>query len=277
MRLRYYVPVCALLLLLGGVGTGVLSLPALRTAYRRIRNKTDASEGRALFLANCGPCHGLAARGGRGPALVGRQLVHGSSDKDILTVIHDGIPGTTMPAFNGSPDEEHNIMAYLRSLSGAAASNTVHPHGDAARGSAVYERYGCAGCHRIGDRGSVFGPELTRVGVARSYDYLRQSLLDPSAEITPGSEGITATTLDGRRVVGIRVNEDTFTVQLRDQSQQFVMFEKNELKTLIHETKSLMPSYATLPGEDLEDLLAYLSTLHGDVNAGAGTSSRVLR
>ena len=258
-------------------GGRAFSHPSIRTAYRRIRNKTDANDGRALFLANCAPCHGLAARGGRGPALVGRQLVHGASDKEILTVVQEGVPGSAMPAFGGSPDELHNIMAYIRSLSGAAASKAPHPGGNAALGSAAYERYGCAGCHRIGNTGSVFGPELTRVGASRSYDYLKQSLLDPSADITPGAEGITVTTLDGRRVVGIRVNEDTFTVQLRDQSQKFLMFEKSQLKAVVHETKSLMPSYASLPKEDLENLLADLLTLHGDVNGGAAMLIRVLR
>ena len=188
---RYYVLACGLVLLVGG---GAFSHPSIRTAYRRIRNKTDANDGRALFLANCAPCHGLAARGGRGPALVGRQLVHGASDKEILTVVQEGVPGSAMPAFGGSPDELHNIMAYIRSLSGAAASKAPHPGGNAALGSAAYERYGCAGCHRIGNTGSVFGPELTRVGASRSYDYLKQSLLDPSADITPGAEGITVTT-----------------------------------------------------------------------------------
>jgi putative heme-binding domain-containing protein len=192
-------------------------------------------------------------------------------------VITEGIPGTTMPGFKANEDEEEDVLAYVLSLSKTAASSAPHAGGDAARGSAVYERNGCAACHLIGDKGSVFGPELTRVGVGRSYDYLKQSLLDPSADITPGAEGITVVTLDGKRTVGIRVNEDAFTVQLRDASQQFVMFDKSELKTVTHETKSLMPSYSILPTQDLEDLLAYLSSLHGDVNAGAGTSPRALR
>ena len=258
-------------------------LERLRTAYRHIRFPTDAVEGKSLFLANCAPCHGLTARGGRGPALVARRPGHDLSDAEILKVIGEGIPGSIMPAFPGELDEQRSIVAYLRSLPGTEALNTVHPSkdahpaGDSTKGLAVYKHWGCANCHSIGESGSVFGPELTRVGASRSYDYLRQSLLDPSADITPGSEGITAITLEGRRVVGISVNEDTFTVQLRDQSQQFVMLEKSQLKALIHETKSLMPSYATLPAGDLENLLAYLGTLHGDVEAGPAKFPRILR
>jgi putative heme-binding domain-containing protein len=194
----------------------------------------------------------------------------------LIQVIRGGLAGGAMPAFNGYPDEENNIVAYIRSLTVSGPAK-AHNAGDATKGQAVYERYGCSGCHRIGESGSVFGPELTRVGAARSYDYLKRSLLDPSADITPGSEGITAVTSDGRRVSGTRVNEDTFTVQLRDQNQQFVMLEKSELKSLTHETKSFMPAYTMLSGDDLENLLAWLTTLHGDVEAGAAKSPRLLR
>ena len=38
---------------------------------------------------------------------------------------------------------------------------------------------------------------------------------------------------------------------------------------MIHLTKSLMPAYPSLPSEDLQDLLAYLDTLRGDLKPGA--------
>jgi cytochrome c oxidase cbb3-type subunit 3 len=267
--------VCVVLLFLGGV----LSSGVMRAIYERSRVKwaRDTNAGRVLFLSNCAPCHGSAARGGRGPALVGRRLLHGSSEKEILAVVNNGIPGSAMPAFEGNGMDEYNIVAYVRSLSGSGVSSASHAQGDVARGLAVYERLGCAGCHMIGNRGSVFGPELTRVGAGRSYEYLKQALLDPSADIAPGAEAITATTLDGTRVVGIRINEDTFTLQLRDSSQRFIMLEKSELKSVTHETNSLMPTYATLSKADLEDLLAYLSTLHGEVNAGVDSAPRWLQ
>jgi cytochrome c oxidase cbb3-type subunit 3 len=270
------------LLLLSGLIlflAGAISSPTLRTTYHRVRNKNtvDRKEGEILFVANCGPCHGLGASGGRGPALIGRQLSHGSSEAELLTVIREGIAGSTMPSFTGTPDEETNIIAYIRGLSGPTASSQVYAKGDATRGAAIYARYQCDSCHLIGNTGSAFGPELTRVGASRSYAYLKQSLVDPSAEITPGSEGVTVTTMDGKRVVGIRINEDTFTVQIRDQSQRFMSFDKNEVKSVNREAKSLMPSYDKLPSEELDDLLAYLSTLRAEVQAGSPLSSRGMR
>jgi hypothetical protein len=48
------------------------------------------------------------------------------------------------------------------------------------------------------------------------------------------------------------------------------MFQKDEAQQVIPETKSLMPPYNSLDKNDLQNLLAYLDTLRGDLNAGAG-------
>ena len=98
---------------------------------------------------------------------------------------------------------------------------------------------------------------------------MRDSLVNPSADIPEEYDGVTVVTNDGKRIRGVRVNEDTFTVQLRDASQQFRMFQKDKAKEVVHETKSLMPSYQSMDPTDLQNLLAYLDSLRGDVNAGA--------
>jgi putative heme-binding domain-containing protein len=94
--------------------------------------------------------------------------------------------------------------------------------------------------------------------------------VNPSADIPEEYAGVTVVTRDGKRITGVRINEDTFTVQLRDASQDFRMFQKDEIQQVIEETKSLMPPYSSLRQEDLQNLLAYLDSLRGDLNAGAG-------
>jgi putative heme-binding domain-containing protein len=116
----------------------------------------------------------------------------------------------------------------------------------------------------------VFGPELTRIGAGRSAEYIRESIVNPSADVPEDYAGVTVVAGDGERVTGVRINEDTFSVQLRDASQKFRMFQKGEVQQVIPETKSLMPAYSSLSGDDLQNLLAYLDTLRGDLNAGAG-------
>ena len=232
----------------------------------------DLADGKATFRSNCAFCHGLVGGGGRGPALNLGRFLHGSADEDIKNVITRGVPGTTMPSFEFEKDELAHLITYVRSLSGSGSGpqGTAPVPGDTAGGHKVYQRSGCAGCHRIGTEGSVFGPDLTRIGAGRSAEYIRESIVNPSADISEDYTGVTVVTRDEKRITGVRINEDTFTVQLRDASQNFQMFQKNEVRQVVPETKSLMPPYSSLYREDLQNLLAYLDTLRGDLNAGAG-------
>lgn len=75
----------------------------------------------------------------------------------------------------------------------------------------------------------------------------------------PEYQGVIVTLRDGTRVSGIRINEDTFSVQLRDLTQKFRLFQKDEVQTVQDAPRSLMPPY-NLPPKDLDDLVAYLAS-----------------
>jgi cytochrome c oxidase cbb3-type subunit 3 len=67
-------------------------------------------------------------------------------------------------------------------------------------------------------------------------------------------------------VRGIRINEDTFTLQLRDADNRLYSFRKQDLKELNRESGgSLMPSYQTVfSPTEIDDLIAYLASLRGE-------------
>lgn len=226
------------------------------------------SQGKALFRSNCAFCHGPTGLGGRGPNLHG-TLNNGERDADIEAVIKKGVPGSAMPAFTFEADELTALVQFIQSLRKGGDSSPV-PKGDKVAGRQIYEARGCARCHQIGQDGSTFGPNLTRVGAARSYDYLKESVLNPSADIPDEVQGVTAVTADGKRYTGIRANEDTFTLQLRLPDESFKSIRKDRVKEIVYEKKSLMPPYR-IAGPDLDNLLAYLSSLRGAVNSTAET------
>jgi cytochrome c oxidase cbb3-type subunit 3 len=221
------------------------------------------NQGRALFRSNCAFCHGLTAKGGRGPNLVSVPLNHGDTVEAMKNVIRRGVPGTTMPAFSTFDDDEvSQIVAFLRGLA-LGTPRQVNVPGNAQEGRAVYLANGCAGCHRIGDEGSIYGPELTRIGASRSLEYLRESIINPSADIPEEFEGVTVIQKDGARISGIRLNEDTFSVQLRDSAQRFRIFQKDQVRAVVSSSISLMPAFTSLAAGDLQNLLAYLASLRG--------------
>jgi putative heme-binding domain-containing protein len=230
-------------------------------------NESGIDQGKAVFRSNCAFCHGLTAQGGRGPSLISSTLLRSAADEAIRVIITRGVSGTTMPAFDFQKDDLDALVQFLHSLAVGRSSAEKTP-GDARAGELVYSRDGCANCHRIGNTGSIYGPELTRIGAGRSIDYLRESIVDPSADIAENYGGVTVVLKDGRRVTGVRVNEDTFTVQIRKPDQGFALYDKSETKEVIHETRSMMPAYNQLSPTDLRNLLAYLETLRGEQAAG---------
>lgn len=217
-------------------------------------------DGEAVFNSSCASCHGSEGAGGRGPSLRG-QLRVGDHSSDIRNVILSGIPGTGMPKFDFDEEELRALVPYVRSLSRGPGS-TAHPAGDAAEGKRIYNVRGCSGCHKIGVEGSAFGPNLTRIGSARSYEYLKTSIVNPSSDVPDDYQGITIVARDGKRYHGVRINEDSFTVQLRLPDQNIRSFNKQAIAQELVEKESPMPAYR-FGEEELKNLLAYLSDLNG--------------
>ena len=74
---------------------------------------------------------------------------------------------------------------------------------------------------------------------------------------------VTVVTTDGRNVTGVRVNEDSFSLQIRDESGRSYSFWKSEIAQVNKQRgKSPMPSYkGQLSEDELTDLIAYLASL----------------
>jgi hypothetical protein len=68
-------------------------------------------------------------------------------------------------------------------------------------------------------------------------------------------------TTEGEKISGIRVNEDTYTIQVKDLAGTYHSFQKDRLASLEKRYgSSLMPSFGSkLSDKELDDLVAYLS------------------
>ena len=236
-----------------------------------------AKAGEYEFRINCAFCHGLGAHGGgRGPDLTRAHKRHGNSDADMFQNISQGIPGTVMPA-NGTngqgvgmtDDEIWQIIAYLRSVQVQAPAK---PMGNATHGRELF--YGdanCSSCHMVEGKGGRLGPDLTTVGTARTVDALVESIRIPSKRLAWGLsestkefaqeyETVTVVTNDGREIKGVTLNEDQFSLQMMDTTEQIHLFEKDKLRSIQKSRNSLMPVYnpTILSDGDLNDIVAYL-------------------
>jgi len=224
--------------------------------------RADLARGEKLFQAHCGLCHGTKGEGGRGPLLTQPRLPRAPDDAALLKVIEEGIRGTEMPgAWHMSPRELRQAAAYVRSL-GRVAVKPIP--GDARRGAEIYKgKAACATCHAIQSQGGISGPDLAGIGARRSAAYLRQSIVDPEAAVPEGYLPVKLVTKAGSAITGVRVNEDSFSIQVRDDTGRSHSLWKRELDAMEKQRgKSPMPSYkGQLSDTELDDLVAYLASL----------------
>lgn len=219
-------------------------------------------EGSVLFQSQCGSCHGPLGNGGKGANLAQPQLRRATDDEALQNIIRRGIAGTEMPSSFLTPSQVSRVAAYVKTL------GLVEPEeipGDARRGAQAYAALDCRACHAVGGDGGIIGPVLDDIGARRSAAYLREALLTPESSVPSGFLQLRVVTRDGRALTGIRVNEDGFSVQLRDLSGGLHSFWKDELQTLDKQwQRSPMVSYeARLTPAQLDDVVAYLVSLKG--------------
>lgn len=225
------------------------------------QSPADSSRGERLYLSQCSMCHGQSGEGGRGPTLARPKLLHAPDDDALRNVIRGGIAGTGMPGTRLIDAELRELAAYVRKLGRVQPAVLA---GDPKRGEEIYRTKGaCAECHTLSGNGGAFGPDLTSVGASRSPQHLRESLLNPAADFPRGFAWARAVTRGGRAVAGVRVNEDTFSIQIRDAAGKLHSLWKAELREFHKDlTKSPMPSYRSmLTPAELDDLVAYLASL----------------
>lgn len=224
---------------------------------------TDLARGEKLYLTQCAMCHGPkgeggVGEGGRGPVLAKPKLARAPDEDALKLIIRSGIAGTGMPGTRLVNAELRDLAAYVRKL---GAVPVVNLPGDAKRGAGLYQR-DCATCHTIAGYGGAFGPDLTGIGASRSPQHLRESLTNPAADFPRDYAFVRVVTRDGKTITGVRVNEDTFSLQFREAKGALHSFWKDELRSFSKDLrKSPMPSYRDLPAAELDDLVAYLASL----------------
>jgi putative heme-binding domain-containing protein len=220
----------------------------------------DVARGAKLFQAQCAYCHGPGGDGGRGANLARPKLRHAPDDKSLFRVINSGIPDTGMPGNAMSAQEVWQVVGFVRSL--GRVTHKPLP-GNTSRGERIYAAQGCANCHTIAGHGGPVGPDLSDIGARSSATYLNKALTEPEADVPNGFLQVRAVTRDGGLVTGVRVNEDAFSIQIRELNGRFYSFWKDELKELFKDWgKSPMPSYRnSLSQSQLDDLIAYLVSL----------------
>lgn len=162
----------------------------------------------------------------------------------------DSPPSDTPPALEVS---DETFRKYVAALTGPRYAK---------RGHEVFTQ-SCAVCHRIGEEGHVFGPDLPgQLGIAE--ESLLKDILRPNAHIRPGYETTLVEGTDGAPAVGL-VKEDgaTSLTLLAPGGIEQVLLRK-DIAAARRRPTSLMPSFAeAITPAGRANLLAWLRSQLG--------------
>ena len=176
----------------------------------------------------CVACHGLGTRAPnlladeRGTGPIGARCARRVAGKSCKQYLFEALtqPGAfvapgyepIMPDVSRQlpPGQIWALVAFLESLGGtvdvSAADIPAEPAAGGSGGSGgsaggggglaggstepmtLFRAAGCVGCHKLGAEGGAVGPDLTHIGGKLSAAKIRESILDPAAEVTAGFE-----------------------------------------------------------------------------------------
>jgi mono/diheme cytochrome c family protein len=161
----------------------------------------DTERGQALFLESCGVCHTLAEAGttsDRAPDLdasFADARASGMTDSTIESVVREQIANprsiregdpiqdqVTMPADIVTGQDADDVAAYVGSVAGVPGIEP--PEADPPE---LFAR-SCGICHTLEAAGtqSTTGPDLDEVLPGQDAEQIRESIVNPDAQIAPG-------------------------------------------------------------------------------------------
>jgi putative heme-binding domain-containing protein len=191
---------------------------------------------------------------------VGRHQLSADARAQVLASIAKLPPGPVRDLFDG----------YLPRTGERKLGTNPRPaailalKGDADRGAAIFwtKETQCQNCHRIGDKGTALGPDLTAIGKTRTKLELLENLLDPSKRMEPQYVPFYAATSTGKTHTGLLVKRDATEVVLKDAQNQETRLKAAEVEQLSPGRQSLMPDglLRDLTAQQAADLLEFLAT-----------------
>lgn len=161
--------------------------------------RPDLVNGKKLYVQKCGSCHVLARAGTNG--VVGPDLDQafqaalgaGMNRSTVRGVVHQQIlwpaRGSQMPAKLVTGDDAQDVAAYVALAAARPGKDTgALALGPTSGPGALFVAQGCGSCHtfKAAQSTGTTGPDLDKVLTGQSPEQIRDSIVNPNAQITSG-------------------------------------------------------------------------------------------
>ncbi|RIK72397.1 MAG: heme-binding protein, partial [Planctomycetota bacterium] len=132
--------------------------------------------------------------------------------------------------------------------------------GNPEEGAKIYQRT-CRACHRIGNDGADYAPNLSDVGKRLRRDEIFESLIFPNKTIDPKYRATNVITVDGQAFSGLlaQENQTELSLVMGDGTTVKIPLEDIEIRQTVDVSSMPERLNESMSGIELLDLLAFLS------------------
>jgi putative heme-binding domain-containing protein len=131
-------------------------------------------------------------------------------------------------------------------------------------GRELFRTASCVSCHKLGDAGNEFGPQLSKLDAKMNALEITKHILDPSLRIEEKYRSTTIVTDDGRRLTGLVVADTPSELALVENpvaSAEPIRIKKTDIEERVTSPVSIMPKglLDKLTRDEVLDLVAYVT------------------
>ncbi len=137
--------------------------------------------------------------------------------------------------------------------------------GDPANGRKIFREKveaSCIRCHKVAGEGGDAGPDLSKIGVRASREYILESIILPNEKIAPGYENVQGLLNSGVSYAGLLKAETADTLQILSPEDGLMTLKKSDIKTRVRGLSGMLNNMRDVMSKrEIRDLVEYLVQL----------------
>ncbi len=172
---------------------------------------------------------------------------------------------------NNRPRTEWKFEDFAQAAEALDHAAMGHHHGDDhakrsfGNGKQLFAVANCIACHKIGDVGKEFGPDLTKLDAKLKPSDILKDILDPSLRLNEKFQSNIIELQDGKVVQGIVVEESGDIIKLVENpliKTEPILIKRNDVAARVRSKVSIMPKglLDKLTRDEILDLVSYVAS-----------------
>lgn len=133
-------------------------------------------------------------------------------------------------------------------------------------GKLVFQKANCSACHRIGNEGATFGPDLSNLANRFSRREILESIIDPSRVVSDQYQSKKILTVDGEQLFGMLIKDTSGDYLLQDTTGRTVRIAEDDIEQMEDSELSSMPN-GLLDNLSLDEIMHLFEFLQNGTKA----------